>query len=146
MYWPFMQVNVFNEIFWHTRCGWNDGNNTESFSVPELCSDAVVHANGLHGLLRLPLGHLPLLLPAERRWHCCRGSGLCAGPPKDPGGNARGSFGTEKNVKEKGKLRKAGGRFTYRVGGCAIISGINFFRNCKGPTAAMDTNQRFQRG
>uniref|UniRef100_H3C5G0 MPV17 mitochondrial membrane protein like n=1 Tax=Tetraodon nigroviridis TaxID=99883 RepID=H3C5G0_TETNG len=37
-------------------------------AVSELCADAAVHANGLHGLLRLPLGHLPLLLPAERRW------------------------------------------------------------------------------
>lgn len=110
MYWPFMQVNLFHPIFWHALssalCGWNDRNNTESLSVSELCSDAAVHANGLHGLLRLPVGHLPLLLPAERRRHCCRRSGLCSGPSKDPGGNARGSFGTEKNVKGQGKLRK----------------------------------------
>lgn len=105
-----MQVNVLNKMVGHglspALCGWSDGNDVESLSVSELCPDAVVHANGLHGLLRLPLGHLPLLLPAERRWHCCRGSGLCPGPSKDPGGNARGSLGTEKNVKGKGKLKK----------------------------------------
>lgn len=46
-----------------------------TFLVPQLRPDAVVHADCLHGLLRLPLGHLPVLLSAERRWH--GRSGFC---------------------------------------------------------------------
>lgn len=74
-------------------------------SVPELRPDAALHANGLHGLLRLPLGLLPLLLPAERRRHGCRGTGLRHGPSQDPGGDARGPTGAQKATNAAEQLR-----------------------------------------
>nr|XP_057904594.1 mpv17-like protein isoform X1 [Doryrhamphus excisus] len=77
MYWPFMQVSPYLSV--HV-CGVrslcrpayslgllghvtviNDANKCVS-TVPKLCADATAHAHGLHGLLRLPVGHLPVLL------------------------------------------------------------------------------------
>lgn len=69
---------------------------TTLFAAPELRPDAAVLADGLHGLLRLPLGQLPVLLPAERRRHCQRGSGLHHGPSRDPAEDAPGPGGQEK--------------------------------------------------
>lgn len=74
-------------------------------SVPELRPDAALLANGLHGLLRLPLGHLPLLLSAERRRHSCCGSGLHHGPSQDPGGDARSPTGTQEATDAAKQLR-----------------------------------------
>lgn len=115
----------------------------ESFSVSELCSDAVVHANSLHGRLRLPLGHLPLFLPAERRRHRCRSSGLPSGPSQDPGGDAGGPVGTEENAKGKGKLRrKVGDTKDGRSG-----SGINLLdANVLKDKVQRWTEVRFQSG
>lgn len=43
-------------------------------SAPELRTDAAVPAHRVHGLLGVPVGRVPVFLPAERRRHCGHGS------------------------------------------------------------------------
>lgn len=129
MYWPFMQVRLFLQCCknlsravecFYSLTTWNfnpRGNRVATVtvrwplnlwpdpSVPELRPDAALHANGLHGLLRLPLGLLPLLFPAERRRHRCRGPGLRHGPSQDPGGDARGPSGAQEATDAEEQLR-----------------------------------------
>ena len=90
------------------------------FTVSELCPDAALHENGLHGLLRLPLGHLPVLLTAERWRHGRRGSGLHHGPSQDPGGDAAGPTGPEEAKDPEGKLKTAWGGRRGGRGGCCL--------------------------
>lgn len=69
-------------------------------SVPELRPGAAVRAHHLHRLLRLRLGHFPLLLPAEWRRHGGRSPGVDVSQEGRGGRSGSGDVGLRRGEAE----------------------------------------------